>query len=87
MRVYRPNTTVPLSTYTTGTGGVADLAWAPDSSRIFGLVAVNGGYTVKSFAASGKAQSTLKVSAPSTAKRATKITVTGKLTAALPFPA
>ncbi|MFG2306629.1 Ig-like domain repeat protein [Actinacidiphila glaucinigra] len=85
--VYTPNATGPLRTYPAGTGGAAELAWAPDSSRIFGLVGSNSGYTVKAFTEPGKSQSTLTVSAPATAKRATKITVTGKLTATTALPA
>jgi hypothetical protein len=85
--VYTPNATGPLRTYPVGTGGAAELAWAPDSSRIFGLVGSNSGYTVKAFTEPGKSQSTLTVSAPATAKRATKITVTGKLTATTALPA
>jgi hypothetical protein len=87
---YRPNATLPLHTYDQGTGRTADLAWAPDDSRIFALVGTDvesGGYSLKPLTGAALNNPTLTVSAPSTATRATKLTVTGKLTASVPLPA
>lgn len=85
--VYRANATKPLRTYSTGTYGAADLAWAPDSSRVFALVGTGSGYTLKALTDPTKNVPTLTVNAPSTATRAKKLTVTGTLTATVPLPA
>ncbi|GAA3887220.1 hypothetical protein GCM10023084_44810 [Streptomyces lacrimifluminis] len=85
--VYRPNATRPLRTYTTSTQGTGDLAWAPDSSRIFALVGTGTGYTLKVLTDPTKNVPTLTVNAPSTATRAKKLTVSGKLSATVALPA
>ncbi|MFC9844028.1 YncE family protein [Streptomyces sp. NPDC060223] len=84
--VYRANATKPLRTYTTP-NGVNALAWAPDSSRIFVLAAQDSGYQLKVLTDPTKNVPTVTVSAPSTATRAKKLTVTGKLSATVPLPA
>jgi hypothetical protein len=84
--VYRPNTTQPLRTYTTGTSGTADLAWAPDSSRIFALVGTSSGYSLKALTEPTMNNPTLTVNAPSKATRGKPLTVTGKLSATVPLP-
>ncbi|MFJ8821295.1 YncE family protein [Streptomyces sp. NPDC102467] len=81
--VYRPDAKAPLRTYSTGS--VGGLTWAPDSSRIFALVAAGGGYTLKALTDPTLNVPTLTVSAPSKATRAKKLTVTGKLTATVPL--
>ncbi|MEU5095909.1 Ig-like domain repeat protein [Streptomyces sp. NPDC020996] len=84
---YKPNATKPIRTYSVGSYGTADLAWAPDASRVFALVGTSGGgYTVKALTDPTKNVPTLTVNAPSTAKRATKLTVTGKISATVPLP-
>ncbi|MDL2078692.1 Ig-like domain repeat protein [Streptomyces sp. GXMU-J15] len=82
--VYRPNATQPVRTYSTA---AADLAWAPDSSRIFALVPNStGGYSLKALTSPNLNVPTLKVNAPSTATRNKKLTVTGKISATVPLP-
>ncbi|WP_327696136.1 Ig-like domain repeat protein [Streptomyces sp. NBC_00459] len=85
--VYRPNATRSLRTYPTGTYGTADLAWAPDSSRIFAVVGTGSGYTLKVLTDPTKNVPTLTVNAPSNATRAKKLTVSGKLSATVALPA
>ncbi|WP_203689494.1 Ig-like domain repeat protein [Streptomyces sp. SID12488] len=85
--VYRPNATRPLRAYPTGTYGTADLAWAPDSSRIFAVVGTGSGYTLKALTDPTKNVPTLTVNAPSKATRAKKLTVSGKLSATVALPA
>ncbi|MFD5799550.1 YncE family protein [Streptomyces diastatochromogenes] len=81
--VYRPDTAKPIRTYAADT---SDLAWAPDSSRIFALVTSPGGYTFKALTDPARSVPTLSVNAPATATRAKQLTVTGKITATVPFP-
>ncbi|MGW0995082.1 YncE family protein [Streptomyces sp. NPDC002523] len=86
---YRPNAALPLHTYNQGTARTADLAWAPDDSRVFALVgtdAASGGYTLKALTGANLNSPTLTVNAPATATRAKQLTVTGKLTATVPLP-
>ncbi|MFE2077566.1 YncE family protein [Streptomyces misionensis] len=87
---YQPNATLPLRTYDEGTAGTADLAWAPDDSRIFALVgssAQDAGYTLKVLTGPALNNPTLTVNAPTSATRAKQLTVTGRLTATVPLPA
>ncbi|MFF2852438.1 YncE family protein [Streptomyces sp. NPDC058001] len=86
LAVYRPNATKPLRTYTTSSTGTGDLAWAPDSSRIFALVGSGGRYTLKALTGPTLNVPTLTVNAPSKATRAKKLTVTGKLSATVALP-
>ncbi|MCG7204330.1 YncE family protein [Streptomyces arenae] len=82
--VYRPDTTVPVRTYA---GYVADAAWAPDSSRLFALVSAPAGYQLRVLTDPALSVPALTVAAPASAPRAKKLTVTGKLTASVPFAA
>ncbi|WP_282701113.1 Ig-like domain repeat protein [Streptomyces sp. CC219B] len=82
--VYAPGATTPIRTYPVN---AADVAWAPDASRIFALVSSPGGYTLKVLTDPARSVSALTVDAPSTATRAKPLTVTGKLTATVPFAA
>ncbi|WP_262059391.1 YncE family protein [Streptomyces sp. STR69] len=85
---YRPNATKAIRTYNVGVYGTADLTWAPDNSRIFALVGKSGGgYTLKALTDPEKNVPTLTVNAPSSATRAKKLTVTGKLSATVALPA
>ncbi|MGW3107760.1 YncE family protein [Streptomyces sp. NPDC001100] len=85
---YRPNATKAIRTYSTGVYSTADLTWAPDNSRIFALVAKSGGgYALKALTDPEKNVPTLTVNAPSSATRAKKLTVTGKLSATVALPA
>ncbi|MEU8482138.1 Ig-like domain repeat protein [Streptomyces sp. NPDC048641] len=85
LAVYRPGAAKPLRTYTTSTTGTADLTWAPDASRIFALVGTSGGYTLKALTDPTLNVPTLTASAPSTATRGKKLTVSGKLSATVPL--
>ncbi|MFG1805151.1 YncE family protein [Streptomyces sp. NPDC049040] len=77
--VYRPNATQPLRKYTLGGTGAVELAWAPDSSRIFTVVKSGSGYTLQVLTDPTKNVPTLTVAAPATAVRGKALTVTGKL--------
>ncbi|MFI8243153.1 YncE family protein [Streptomyces sp. NPDC085866] len=80
--VYAPGAAKPIRTYAADT---ADLAWAPDSSRIFALVSSAGGYTFKALTDPARSVPALSVNAPATATRAKQLTVTGRITATVPF--
>ncbi|MFJ9731185.1 YncE family protein [Streptomyces sp. NPDC101171] len=88
---YQPNATLPLHTYDQGsTSRPADLAWAPDDSRVFALVGTGSesdGYTLKVLTDPGLNSPALTVKAPATATRGKSLTVTGRLTASVPLPA
>ncbi|KOV58435.1 hypothetical protein ADL00_26445 [Streptomyces sp. AS58] len=85
--VYRPDAGAPLRTYTTSSSyGAGDLAWSPDSARVFVLAGTGGGYTLKALTEPTMNVPTLSVNAPSTATRAKKLTVTGWITATVPLP-
>ncbi|MET7567494.1 Ig-like domain repeat protein [Streptomyces sp. NPDC005492] len=85
---YRPNATKAIRTYSVGSYGTADLTWAPDNSRLFVLAGKSGGgYTLKALTDPEKNVPTLTVNAPSSAARAKKLTVTGKLSATVPLAA
>ena len=85
---YRPSGSKAVHTYTVGSYGMADLVWAPDASRVFVLARTSsGGYALKALTDPEKNVPTLTVNAPSSATRAKKLTVTGKLSAAFALPA
>lgn len=97
VHIHRPGDPEPVREYdfpNTGDSSGADtlvdgaLAWAPDGSRVF-AVSVNtyGTYTLRALTDPAKELPALTVSAPSTADRAEKLTVTGKLTSKTPLPA
>ncbi|MFF7192793.1 YncE family protein [Streptomyces sp. NPDC008079] len=96
--IFRPRSDHRVRTYDFGVVGnpgtasalvAGGLAWAPDSSRLFAVTAdVYGQHpTLRVLTDPTKSVTAVTVSAPSTAKRATKITVSGKLTATTAFPA
>ncbi|WP_328502360.1 Ig-like domain repeat protein [Streptomyces sp. NBC_00457] len=84
--IYRPSAAQPVRTYSTGTQPAADVVWAPDSSRVFALVASGNSYTVKPLTQPTLNVPTLTVNAPATATRTKQLTVTGKLSATIPLP-
>ncbi|MFJ4691067.1 YncE family protein [Streptomyces sp. NPDC088766] len=97
VHIHRPGDPTPTREYdfpNTGNSSGADtlvdgaLAWAPDASRVF-AVSVNtyGTYTLRALTDPTKELPALTVSAPTTAERAKKITVTGRLTSKTPLPA
>ncbi|MFE9097256.1 Ig-like domain repeat protein [Streptomyces sp. NPDC007264] len=90
VHIHRPGDPTPTREYdfpNTGNSSGADtlvagaLAWAPDASRLF-AVSVNsyGTYSLRALTDPTKELPTLTVSAPATAERARKLTVTGRLT-------
>lgn len=83
--VYRPNSTQPLRSFYDLSGG--PVRWAPDASRIFGLVRdFEGNLTLAALTQPTLNVPTLTVNAPSSATRAKKLTVTGKISATVPLP-
>ncbi|MEU2618659.1 Ig-like domain repeat protein [Streptomyces sp. NPDC007157] len=85
LAIYRPDTTVPVRTY--AASWAADVAWAPDSSRLFALVSSPGGYQLRVVTDPALSVPALTVDAPASAPRAKKLTVTGKITASVSVPA
>ncbi|WP_329274188.1 Ig-like domain repeat protein [Streptomyces sp. NBC_01451] len=69
--------------------GAGRLIWAPDAPRLFAMTSntLNSRYTLKVFTDATLSAPDLTVSAPDTAPRAKKLTVTGRITATLPLPA
>ncbi|MEV6191158.1 Ig-like domain repeat protein [Streptomyces sp. NPDC051920] len=95
--VYKPGGTTPRRTanFTDEVGGVAqqtlldhgDLAFAPDSSRLFAVThGFNNKYSLRVVTEPGKAATTVTVNAPETAVRAKSLTVSGKVTNTLGLP-
>ncbi|MFD8735667.1 YncE family protein [Streptomyces sp. NPDC059618] len=96
--VYKPGGTAPRRTadFTDEHGGVmqetlldrGDLAFAPDSSRLFAVThGLGGNYRLRVVTDPGKAVTTVTVNAPATAARAKSLTVSGKVTNTLGLPA
>ncbi|MFJ5778584.1 Ig-like domain repeat protein [Streptomyces sp. NPDC093094] len=85
--VYRPNATRPLRTYSTGTQPAAEVTWAPDASRIFAVVQGGTGWTLKPLTQPTLNVPALTVNAPTSAPRAKKLAVTGRISATVPLPA
>ncbi|MFE7393102.1 YncE family protein [Streptomyces sp. NPDC057582] len=96
--IYEPGGTAPRRTanFTDETGGVAqealldhgDLAFAPDSSRLFAVThGLSSRYSLRVVTDPGKAVTTVTANAPATADRAKSLTVSGKVTNTLGLPA
>ncbi|MFE3162992.1 YncE family protein [Streptomyces sp. NPDC059224] len=88
--VYRPNATKPLRTYAVGSTSDwpgSTVRWAPDSSRIFAMVPSGSTFTLKVLTQPTLNVPALTVNAPSSATRAKKLTVTGKISATVPLAA
>ncbi|MFI7499310.1 YncE family protein [Streptomyces sp. NPDC049687] len=84
--VYKPGTTQPVRRFDAGNSGMGEVTWSPDSSRLFALTGTDGTYTLKAFTGPALNVPTLTVNAPTSATRAKKLTVTGKLSATVPLP-
>ncbi|MGW5478560.1 YncE family protein [Streptomyces sp. NPDC004008] len=86
--VYRPDDTVPIRTYNTGSNGAkTPLAWSPDSTELFALVGTNSGWVVTPLGNPTLEQPTLTVHAPSTATGGKQLTVFGTLSTSTQLPA
>ncbi|MEV6167871.1 Ig-like domain repeat protein [Streptomyces sp. NPDC051954] len=86
VNVYKAGSDKPVRRFDAGNSGMGEVAWAPDSSRVFALAGNgNNTYTLKVFTGPALSVPTLTVNAPASATRAKKLTVTGKLTANVPF--
>ncbi|MDT0463946.1 NHL repeat-containing protein [Streptomyces gibsoniae] len=86
--VYRPDETVPIRTYDTGSSGAkTPLAWSPDSAELFALVVTNSGWVVTPLGNPTLEQPTLTVNAPSTATGGKQLTVSGTLSTPTQLPA
>lgn len=96
--LYKPGSTTPRRTvnFTDYQNGVAqetlldhgDLAFAPDSSRLFAVThGLTGKYRLRVVTDPGKAVTTIAVNAPATADRAKSLTVSGKVVNTLALPA
>ncbi|MGQ4378671.1 YncE family protein [Streptomyces sp. SAS_267] len=96
--IYKPGGTAPrrTSNFTDEQGGVAqqtlldhgDLAFAPDSSRLFAVTRnLQSYYRLRVVTDPAKAVTTMTVNAPATAVRAKSLTVSGKVTNTLGLPA
>ncbi|WP_370091918.1 YncE family protein [Streptacidiphilus sp. MAP12-20] len=88
--ILKANTQTPLRMYRAGSTTPADLAWAPDDSRVF---AIAGAYTASGTTYSlqvltdpTKVLPTLTASAPASGIRGKAYTVSGKLSSTLPIP-
>ncbi|MFJ8111204.1 Ig-like domain repeat protein [Streptomyces sp. NPDC096132] len=85
--VYKTGATTPVRRFEAGSSSIGEVAWAPDSSRVFALAGnADNTYTLKAFTGPALSVPTLTVNAPSSATRAKKLTVTGKITANVPLP-
>ncbi|MCF1506716.1 Ig-like domain repeat protein [Streptomyces glomeratus] len=85
--VYKAGAGAPVRRFDVGTSGIGEVAWAPDSSRLFALAGTGGTYTLKAFAGPTLSVPTLRVDAPASATRAKRLTVKGRITASVPLPA
>ncbi|WP_317447909.1 Ig-like domain repeat protein [Streptomyces collinus] len=95
--VFKPGSHTSVREYdfpSTSTGGNADLldagalAWAPDGSRLFAVTSnEDGAHRLHVLDAPTKAATVVKVDAPTSAPRARKLTVKGKVTSKVALPA
>ncbi|MBX7554112.1 Ig-like domain repeat protein [Streptomyces sp. NPDC004232] len=86
--VYRPDGTVPIRTYNTGSNAAkTPLAWSPDSTGLFALVGTSSGWVVTPLGNPTLEQPTLSVNAPSTATGGRQLTVSGRLSTSSQLPA
>ncbi|MGW8883099.1 Ig-like domain repeat protein [Streptomyces sp. NPDC055749] len=97
VHVFKPGASTPVRQYdfpNTGTSSGSDLladgglAWEPNGSRLFAVSSNSQGqFSLRVLTEPTKSATTVTVNAPSTAARATKLTVTGKVASNTPFPA
>ncbi|WP_210573260.1 Ig-like domain repeat protein [Streptomyces sp. GESEQ-4] len=86
VNIYKAGSATPVRRFDAGTSSMGEVAWAPDSSRVFALAGNSDNtYTLKAFTGPSLSVPTLTVNAPASATRAKQLTVTGKLTANVPF--
>ncbi|MFD9002824.1 Ig-like domain repeat protein [Streptomyces sp. NPDC059582] len=85
--VYKPAADKPVRRFDAGNSSMGEVAWAPDSARLFALTGTDSTYTLKAFTGPALSVPTLTVNAPASATRAKALTVTGRLSATVPFPA
>lgn len=96
--VYKPGGTTSVREYdfpdtdasVTGADelAAAGLAWAPDGSRLFAVTSnYSGVYSLRVLDAPTRAATAVTVTAPTTAPRAQKLTVKGKVTSKVALPA
>jgi hypothetical protein len=93
--LYEPHATTPVRTHTFsssegfGNGRVVPggLAWTPDESRLFVITTGDGSFTLRMLTDPTRAATAVSVDAPATATRAMELTVTGKVSSDLAFPA
>ena len=86
--VYKPGAQTPVRRFDAGDAGMGPVTWAPDSSRVFALTGTyNNSYVLKAFTGPALNVPTLTASAPTSAPRAKKLTVSGKLSATVALPA
>ncbi|MGW2701460.1 Ig-like domain repeat protein [Streptomyces sp. NPDC001340] len=86
VNVYKQGADTPVRRFDTGTSTIGEVAWAPDSSRLFALSGTNGTYTLKAFTGPTLSVPALTVDAPASATRAKQLTVKGRITANVPLP-
>ncbi|SEG49564.1 hypothetical protein SAMN05216223_105491 [Actinacidiphila yanglinensis] len=93
VRIYRPDGTQPIHSYATNAQTV-DAVWAPDDSRVYALEGASNGnmgtptsWTLKVLTDPTLNVPTVSVKAPTSAPRAKKLTVTGRISATVPLPA
>lgn len=88
VNIYKAGSATPVRRFDAGTSSMGEVAWAPDSSRVFALAGNSDNtYTLKAFTGPALSVPTLTVNAPASATRAKQLTVTGKVTANVPFAA
>ncbi|MCL6734669.1 hypothetical protein [Streptomyces neyagawaensis] len=94
--LYEPHATTPVRTHTFsdvngfGNGRVVPggLAWTPDESRLFVITTdEDGSFTLRVLTDPTRAATAVSVDAPATATRAKELSVTGKVSSDLAFPA
>lgn len=88
VNVYKPGAATPVRRIDAGDSTMGEVAWAPDSSRLFALTGTtNNTYTLKAFTGPALSVPTLTADAPASATRAKPLTITGKISASVPLPA
>ncbi|TVZ94212.1 YncE family protein [Streptomyces sp. BK340] len=87
VNVYKQGADVPVRRFETGTSSsIGDVAWAPDSSRLFALAGTGNTFTLKAYTGPTLSVPTLTADAPASATRAKQLTVKGRITANVPLP-
>ncbi|MEV6421400.1 hypothetical protein [Streptomyces sp. NPDC051662] len=90
VKTYRPGSTWPsLHEYVVNDIQRDGLAWAPDENRLFAVSGLSYGSapTLHVLPDAGKLDTALGFEAPATSRKGKDLTITGRLSAAEPFPA